>query len=217
MLATIKQKGALDGRSVNLFSALQRPPRSDLLELYLWENLYRPDSHYIYVTPDPSRYGSADWRPSLNAEIVETSLVGACTLFSNTLSWGDSPPSERSHNAGFTVYTIEFDHMPLANQLQLIWSGKLKRIDAELSGFRDYRGYETVYSGSKSIHFHFVFDLRHLKHELIVTGNSSYRGYWTQDLPDLLLRPSYEICWYRLATIFRSIAEISDQPDVNLS
>ena len=47
MLATIKHKGALDGRSVNLFSALERPPKSDLLELYLCENLYRPGSHYI--------------------------------------------------------------------------------------------------------------------------------------------------------------------------
>jgi hypothetical protein len=216
MLATIKQNGGLDGRSVNLFSALERPRRSDLLELYLWENLYRPESHYIYVTPDPSRYGSADWQPELAAASVEASLVGACTLFSNTLSWGESPPSERTHNAGFAVYTIEFDHMPLADQLRLIWSGKIKQIDAELRRFRDYRGYEAVYSGSKSVHFHLIFDLRHLKHALITAGNSSYRDNWTRDLPDALLRPAYGICWDRLATIFRCVAEVDDQPDQTL-
>jgi hypothetical protein len=216
MLATIKQKGALDGRSVNLFSALERPPKSDLLELYLWENLYRPGFHYIYVTPDPSRYGSADWQPALAGASVAASLAGACTLFSNTLSWGESPPSERTYNAGFAVYTIEFDHVPLVDQLRIIWSGKLKRIDAELSAFRDYRGFEAVYSGSKSIHFHFIFDLRHLKHDLITAGNSSYRDNWMRDLPDALLRPAYGICWERLTTIFRCVAEVDDQPDQSL-
>jgi hypothetical protein len=132
MLATIKQNGGLDGRSVNLFSALKRPPRSDLLKLYLWENLYRPGSHYIYVTPDPSRYGSADWQPALAAASVEASLVGACTLFSNTLSWGESPPSERTHNLGFAVYTIEFDHC----RSTISWgsSGRTATNDAELPG-----------------------------------------------------------------------------------
>jgi hypothetical protein len=106
--------------------------------------------------------------------------------------------------------------MRLADQLRIIWSGRLKRIDAELRRFRDYRGYEAVYSGGKSVHFHFVFDLRHLKHDLIAAGNSSYRENWTRDLPDALLRPAYEICWNRLAAIFCSIAEIDDQPDANL-
>jgi hypothetical protein len=216
MLARIKQNGSLDGRSVNLFAALERPPKSDLVELYLRENLYRPDSHYIYVTPDPTRYGFAYWRPVLTEAVVEARTIAPCALFSNTLSWGDTPPSERTCNAGFAVYTMEFDHMPVADQLRIIWSGKLKRIDAELCQFRDYRGYEAVYSGGKSIHFHFVFDLRHLKHDLITAANSSYRDNWTRDLPDALLRPSYELCWNRLAAIFRSIAEIDDEPDPSL-
>jgi len=217
MLAMIKRCGSLDGQSLNLFGALERPPRSDLFDLYLRENLYQPGSHYVYVTPDSNECKYTAFRPIMTERVMQLGTVAPCGLFSNTLLWGETPPSERAHNAGFGVYTIEFDHMPLTDQFQIIWSGKVKRIDAELRRYRDYRGYEAVYSGSKSIHFHFVFDIRHLKHELIVTGNSSYRDYWTQDLPDLLLRPSYEICWYRLATIFRGIAEISDQADVNLS
>ncbi len=64
MLATIRRFGKLDGRSVNLFGALERHPSSSLIQIYLRDNLYRPDSHYIYVTPDPIRYGYAYWHRS---------------------------------------------------------------------------------------------------------------------------------------------------------
>jgi len=114
MLATINRDGSLDGRSVNLFAALERPPKSDLFELYLRENLYQPNSHYIYVTPDPNRYGYAYWRPVVTEAVVDARTIAPCALFSNTLSLGDTPPSERTHNAGFAVYTIEYDHMPRA-------------------------------------------------------------------------------------------------------
>jgi hypothetical protein len=83
MLATIKRNGNLDGRSLNLFSALERPPRSDLFELYLRENLYRPGSHYIYVSPDPTRYGFGYWRPVVTKAAFEDESVRPCALFSN--------------------------------------------------------------------------------------------------------------------------------------
>src|ERR1051325_3584560 len=140
MLATIRRFGKLDGRSVNLFGALERHPSSSLIQIYLRDNLYRPDSHYIYVTPDPIRYGYAYWRPVATRIAIEANKIAPCALFSNTLSWGDTPPSERAYNAGFTVYTFELDHTLLDDQLRIIWSGKLKRIDAELRRFRDYRG-----------------------------------------------------------------------------
>jgi hypothetical protein len=128
----------------------------------------------------------------VTAVAVEHQTIAVCGLFSNPLAWivdTDLLPSERTFNAGFTVYTIEFDSLPLDEQLRIIWSGRLKRIDAELRRYRDYRGYEVVYSGGKSLHFDFCFDLRHLKRNLIVAGNSSYRDNWSRDLPDCLLRP----------------------------
>jgi hypothetical protein len=216
MFAVIGRCGELDRRSVNLFAALERRPRSGLAELFLWRNLYQPNSHYIYVTPDPVRYGYTYWRPIATKIAIQANMVAPCALFSNTLSCGDTPPSERAFNAGFTVYTFEFDHTPLDDQLSVIWSGKLKGMEAELCRFRDYRGYEAVYSGRKSVHFHFVFDIRHLKRDLIVTGNSSYQDNWTCDLPDTLLRSAYSVCWTRLAEIFGSIAEIDEAPDPRL-
>src|SRR5215472_5800738 len=69
-------------------------------------------------------------------------------------------------------------------------------------------------SCAKSVHFHFCFDLRHLKHELAVSGNSSYRDNWTQDLPDCLLRPGYAATWDQLAATFREITGL--EPDKRL-
>ena len=212
MLVVIQRNKDLDGRSINLFrNALERQPRSDLFRHFIGPNLYHPGSHYIYTTPDANRYGFKNWRPEITAAAIEHQTIAPCGLFSNPLAWiddADLPPSERTHNAGYTVYTIEFDGMPIDEQLRIIHSGSLKRIDTELRRYRDYRGCEVVYSGGKSLHFHFCFDLRHLKHDLIVASNSSYRENWTRDLPDCLLRPAYAANWDRLASVFCEIAKI---------
>src|SRR5215472_11499493 len=218
MLAVIQERGNLDGRGVNLFrNALQRPPQSDLWKHYIGPHLYHPGSHYIYTSPDPDRIKYKNWRPEITALAFEHRSVAPCAVFSNTLSWIDGTdlsPSERTYNAGFAVYTVESDFMPLDDQLRIIYSGLLKRIDNEFRQYRDYRGYEVVYSGSKSVHFHFCFDLRHLKHDLTINGNSSYRDNWTRDVPDCLLRPAYAACWDRLAVTFRGIAHL--EPDDRL-
>ena len=213
LTAIVKCKGnVLGGEAINLYRiALTQQPRSGLLTHYVEPNLYHPGSHYIYTTPDPSRFGYKNWRPEITAIAIENQLIAACGLFSNTLGWidaADLPPADRTYNAGFAVYTIEFDGMPIDDQMRVVYSGKLKRIDAELSHYRDYRGHEVVYSGGKSMHFHFCFDLRHCKRDLIVAGNSSYRDNWTRDLPDCLLRPAYAANWDRLAAVFCDIAEI---------
>jgi hypothetical protein len=205
MLSVIGRCKDLDGRAVNLFrNALTATPRSALVDHYVGPNLYRPGAYYIYTTPDASRYKYRNWRPDVTAFAAEHRTVIACGLFSNPLAWidpSDLRPSERAYNAGFAVYTIEFDTLPLDGQLAMIWSGKLKRLDAELRQHRDYRGYEVVYSGGKSLHFHICFDLRHLKRDLCIAGNSSYRENWIRDLPDCLLRPAYAMNWDRLVTL----------------
>lgn len=216
MFEKIKGGGALDGQSLNLFSVLTRSPRSGLFDSYLEENFYQPGSYYIYTTPDVERYRYAHWQPVMTREVVERRLIHPRALFSNTLAWGDTPPSERVYNAGFVVYTIEFDQMPLADQLRIIWSGKLRSIGEQLERYQDYRGCEAVYAGNKSVHFHFVFDIRHLKRELAFSGNGPLRDKWVSDLPDVLLRPAYAVCWDRLRQVFREIAEVDDQPDPSL-
>src|SRR5215472_3876785 len=220
MLRVIEERGNLDRRGVNLFrNGLQRPPQSDLLKHYIGLHLYQPGSHYMYTTPDPDRVRHKNWRPEITALAVEHGTIAPCAVFSNTLSWIDGTdlsPSERTYNAGLALYTVEADFMPLDDQLRIIYSGLLKRIDNEFRQYRDYRGYEVVYSGSKSVHFHFCFGLRHLKHDLAINGNSSYRDNWTRDLPDCLLRPAYAVTWDGLAATFREITDLQPDPRLKL-
>ena len=159
MLAVIERHKVLDGRAVNLFkNALTREPRSDLFRHYIGPHLYHPGSHYIYTTPEPNQIKFRNWRPEITAFAIEHRSVAPCGVFSNTLSWIDEAdllPSERTYNAGFAVYTFEPDSDSLDAQLRVIYSGRLKQIDAALRQYQDYRGYEVVYSGGKSLHFHF--------------------------------------------------------------
>ena len=219
-LPAIGRRSELDGRAVNLFeNALTLRPRSGLLDHYIAPHLYPPGSHYIYTTPDPERYRFKNWHPQVTAAAVEHQTIMACSLFSNPLAWIDEtdlPPSERTYQLGFGVHTIEFDGLPIDEQLAVIYSGKLKRIDAELCRYHDYRGYEVVYGGNKSLHFDFCFDLRHLKRDLAFAGNSSFQDRWTRDLPDCLLRPAYAANWDRLASVFCEIAGIKSAADPTL-
>ena len=56
MLAAIKRRGSLDGRSVNLFTTLERPPRSGLLDLYLSDTMegFAPPAPFTLSEMDPS-------------------------------------------------------------------------------------------------------------------------------------------------------------------
>jgi len=148
MFVVIERRKSLDGRSVNLFkNALKRPPQSDLFKHYIGPNLYHPGSYYMYTTPDPDQIKYKNWRPEITAFAIEQRSIAPCGVFSNTLSWIDAAallPSERTHNAGFAVYTFEPDSDALDDQLRVIYLGQLRQIDAKLRRYRDYRGYEVV-------------------------------------------------------------------------
>lgn len=82
-------------------------------------------------------------------------------------------PLERATNVGFLVATIEFDcHCPEQFEENLAWTRSSKgdgdfsrspfaELDRELRRLREYRGFSIVFSGNKSVHFHFVFSTEH--------------------------------------------------------
>lgn len=152
----------------------------------------------------------------------DLALPGRWGLFANPLSWvdidADGPrPKYRAINIGFTVYTLEFDALPISVQLKAIWDGGFKRTDAILRSFKDYRGCEAVYGGNTSLHFHFVFDLRHWNHDLAFAKNSSYQEHWLADFPDMYLREAHENRWGVVAAAFRKGTGIEADPDPNLA
>jgi hypothetical protein len=83
-------------------------------------------------------------------------------------------PLERATNIGFLIVTIEFDcGRPEQLEENLTWTrsrngdgdffgSPFAELDREFRGVKEYRGFSIVFSGNKSLHFHFVFSTEHL-------------------------------------------------------
>jgi len=190
------KRDTLGGQGINLFLSALKKSKSDLLELYLRPNLLSPGKSYIYIAEDSGgKRGRPNYDPanSLFAALEPSesgyALPGRWGLFTNPLGWvgidvAGPRPSDRPINIGFTIYTLEFDELSLPEQLKAIWAGGARRTAEILSCFKDFRGYEVIYGGAKSLHFHFIFDLRHWNRDLAYAGNSSYQEHWVADFPD---------------------------------
>jgi hypothetical protein len=83
-------------------------------------------------------------------------------------------PLERATNIGFLIVTIEFDcRRPEQLEENLTWTrsrngdgdffgSPFAELDREFRRVKEYRGFSIVFSGNKSLHFHFVFSTEHL-------------------------------------------------------
>ena len=84
-----------------------------------------------------------------------------------------APPTLRLTNAGYLVLTAELDCDTTEEfEENLSWTrgrnddfrqSLFAKIDAKLCKSKDYRGYCIVFSGHRSLHFHFVFSTEHLR------------------------------------------------------
>ena len=214
----------LGGQGVNLFRNAIGGSKSKLLDDYILPHLITPGRSYIYLAEDNGKTGRRNFDPgnTLAAAInSELAVPGRWGLFANPLAWvdidaGGPRPSDRAINIGFCIYTLEFDQLPIAEQLKAISGGGLKRTNEILMHFKDYRGYEVVYGGRKSLHFHFIFDLRHWNRDLAFAANSSYQENWLADFPDTYLREAHEDRWEVIASAFRRGTGIEADPDPSL-
>ena len=82
---------------------------------------------------------------------------------------GEAAPSPRSRaaNVGFVLATMEVDCACIDEMEQcLSWTRgeepPISKVHTALCRFKDYRGYNAVFTGNKSIHFHFAFSTTHL-------------------------------------------------------
>jgi hypothetical protein len=214
----------LGGQGINLFRNAVSGTKSKLLDQYIQPHLLRPAHSYIYIAEDKGKTGRRNCDPGNTVAAMinsELAVLGRWGLFTNPLGWVDinangPRPSDRAINIGFCVYTLEFDNLPISEQLKVIWGGDLRRIEEKLTCFKDYRGYEVVYGGRKSLHFHFVFDLRHWSHDLAFASNSSYQKNWLADFPDTYLREAHQDRWEFIADALRHGTGIEAEPDPSL-
>lgn len=112
-------------------------------------------------------------------------------------------PVLRATNAGFAVVTIEHDCTE-RGQFEHIcdWvkpNGMFKAVDAELRNYRDYAGYSIVFSGSRSLHFHFVFSTHHLN--AAPYNHSNYERWESRHVHAAVMSNAYQIYWNALHEI----------------
>ena len=163
--------------------------RSGLRNLIL-KNIFDPvRGTYIPVSPNVYLLGKL---PTVSQLVVHSDRSNplepfGAALFTNASmipeGWGTTgfdpetapAPKVRLTNIGFLIVTIEYD-CKTKNQFEeiLSWTrgndgnGRTKtsafsKVDQELCKLSDYRGYSIVLSGSRSLHFHFIFSTTHLK------------------------------------------------------
>ena len=88
------------------------------------------------------------------------------------------------------------------------------KVDQELCKLSDYRGYSIVLSGSRSLHFHFIFSTAHLKNAPYqATAKERQQAFRDHSA---LLENVYRIYWDRTNSVLQSILKPSLQADRQL-
>jgi hypothetical protein len=131
---------------------------------------------------------------------------------------GWEPPSERIVNGGWMVFTFESDTLGL--EAQLDWfMGKSPIIDQvhqTLKGYKDYRGFNAVFSGNKSVHIHIWFDSRHLT-KALSKGARRKAQDWDGDMPPAALKEWYRRKWLDLLPMIKGTLGAGVEFDHTLS
>jgi hypothetical protein len=134
-------------------------------------------------------------------------------------------PTMRVSNGGFLIVTIEFDCSSREEfEKNLAWTrGKdddfrqsaFAQVDTKLCEFNDYRGYTIVFSGNRSLHFHFVFSTRHLS-KCPWDAEAATRGGEDQSGHAALMANAHNQYWDRVSEVFSETLGGSLRPDGKL-
>jgi hypothetical protein len=130
-------------------------------------------------------------------------------------------PSSRVANAGFIIVTIEHDCKSSEEFEEVLgWTrgpkgeSTVEKVDDELCNLREYRGYSAVFSGDKSIHYHFLFSLEHL--ENAPCDADSVRRLLKHERTSALIANAHAIYWDHVDSVFIDIASPSIGADRKL-
>jgi hypothetical protein len=135
-------------------------------------------------------------------------------------------PKSRATNAGFVIVTIEFDCAePSQFDENLAWTrgskgdgdfahAPLADLDRQLRTITEYRGFSIVFSGNKSLHFHFVFSTGHL-------SNAPSQALGSERIQDFaqssaLVQNAHRIYWDHVHDTFVRILAPSMEADRKL-
>ena len=136
----------------------------------------------------------------------------------------NTPPSQRPAMGPFWVFTLEHDpktsdDFDLTSQLDWITDEAedgttlLDRVDAAFSKYIEYRGYEVVFSGNKSLHLHFYFSTYHMNRQVLLSHyerigkkpEAALRKYFHGDLAPDAITEYYGAKWGEVAAMFHHV------------
>lgn len=219
-------------------------PRNDLFEKFIRPFLYVPELDN-YIAVHRTAESSFSHIAAMNAveeldddnnnqvEFQFFSNVMGIPVYgpgykrgSKNYSRGWQPPTERPSIGAYWFFTFECDASgdnAFQNQLNWVWEKDhdkrtaLERLDDELRRrYRDYRGYTVVWSGSKSLHIHLVFETTHLSRESVLAISKLQRKSpdhrlrnWTEDIRGDAIWRYHSHKWNELSEIFQSAAMIN--------
>ncbi|MGY3354809.1 hypothetical protein ACVWZK_001472 [Bradyrhizobium sp. GM0.4] len=126
-------------------------------------------------------------------------------------------PIQRATNAGFVVVTVEHDCQTREEfQAIVAWttpSLAFKQVDDELRKYKEYCGYNAVLSGNKSVHFHFVFDTRHLAK---APYDASYQERLAlQEEQSAIMHNVHQLYWDRANDVMNKMLKPPLAPDLS--
>ena len=124
---------------------------------------------------------------------------------------GADSPTVRVTNAGFLVVTVEFDCENREEfEQNLAWTrganddfrqSAFAGVDEKLCEFNDYRGYGIVFSGNRSLHFHFIFSTQHLL-KCPWGAVAAVRGGEHQSRNSAVMANAHAIYWNYVSQVF---------------
>ncbi|MFT5014876.1 MAG: hypothetical protein ACI9HA_003547 [Dinoroseobacter sp.] len=190
-----------------------------------WDEMLLPNlidenkDSYVLLSDSPEGNFSHTYTELLADSILEDHEIQArAPFFTNILriptfdinrrrsgASGWERPSTRIINGGWMVFTFECDDPSTgALEHQMDWfMGKtppFETVHQRLKQFHDYRGYNTVFSGNKSLHIDLWFDTRHLSRDL--SKQTRRKGNdWAGDMPPDAIKELYRDKWCELAQI----------------
>lgn len=171
-VAERKRLGAIQhaerGDSTKLISGMA------LCRLLLSVPLHREQGWYTPLSEDTFLPGKLTKFELLPTDAIDPAKGTKLLFFGNPLVLPEDSddlenapkPIERATNGGTLIITHEFDPETVEGfQESFGWvsNGRLSSLHKALCEYSDYRGVSVVYSGGRSLHFHFCFDTKHLK------------------------------------------------------
>jgi hypothetical protein len=220
----------LSSSSQKQLAGIYRASRGTQLLKWILEHVHDPEKGTFLPVSTAAFGKDVSEARHLRYAITSPFRPFPCRYFSNTLIISDAftgkPPGPKgcATNIGLVVATVELDSNDRGVfEETLAWtrgtdvdfsSSPFALLDGRLLKYCDYRGYSVVFSGNKSLHFHFVFSTKHLGNAPCEIGPVERVASASEH--SAVLHAAHEMIWDRVSDVFTETLNPPVPPDRTL-